>query len=142
MTHQPNVLVVDDDANILSAFRGFLKKEHCHMFSSGNVDGAVRALESEHVDLVILDIRVKYQSGITLLIRMKHTHPSIPVIVITGHPDLVSEHDVRLYGAAYYFLKPLELDTLRKAVRECLLLSHAPSTEYLACTARKHSPRY
>ena len=123
MAHQPNVLIVDDDVNILSAFEGFLKKEHCSMIASASADDALRTLESKEIHLVIIDVRLKYQSGITLLIRVRQLHPTLPVIVITGHPYLVSEKDVRQYGANYYFLKPLELDVLRSAVRKSLHLS-------------------
>lgn len=128
MTHQPNVLIVDDDVYILSAFESFLRKEHCKMLACASADDALRTLESQQVHLVISDIRLKYQSGITLLIRIKQLYPKLPVIVITGHPYLVTEKDVRLYGAKYYFRKPLELGPLRYAVRECLHLS-GPSSE-------------
>ncbi len=123
MTHQPNVLIVDDDVNIVSAFEGFLKKEHCSMLASSIAEDAMRTLETRRVDLVISDIRLSRQSGVTMLIRIKQLYPWLPVIVITGHPSLISEEDVRLYGADFYFLKPLELDALRDAVRKCLYRS-------------------
>ncbi len=124
VTHQPNVLIVDDDVNIVSAFEGFLKKEHCSMFASAAAEDALRTMEKRRVDLVISDIRLSQQSGITLLLRIKQLYPWVPVIVITGHPSLIKEEDVRLYGADYYFLKPLELDALRDAVRNCLFQNH------------------
>ena len=123
MTHQPNVLIVDDDVNIISAFEGFLKKEHCSMLASSIVEDALRTLETLRVDLVISDILLSQQSGVTLLIRIKRLYPRLPVIVITGHPSLITKEDVRFYGADYYFLKPLELDALRSAVRNCLRLA-------------------
>jgi len=55
-----------------------------------------------------------------LLIKIKQIHPTLPVIVITGYPNLIPEADVRHYGAEYLFVKPLELDQLRDAVRNCL----------------------
>ena len=47
----------------------------------------------------------------------------LTIIVITGYPDLINEKDVKAYGADYFFLKPLELDKLREAVRKCLHLN-------------------
>lgn len=120
MTHQPHVLIVDDDVNIVSAFEEFLKKEHCTMVASALAEDALRALESQRVDLVISDVRLNRESGITLLLRIKQLYPWLPVIVITGYPSLITEDEVRLYGADYYFLKPLELEALREAVRKCL----------------------
>jgi two-component system, NtrC family, response regulator HydG len=120
MLHQPRVLVIDDDENILSAFEEFLSREHCTVVSSQGAEDALVVLSQLRVDLVITDVRMRWQSGVTLLVRIKQSHPSLPVIVITGYPNLISEADIRHYGAAYLFVKPLELDQLRSAVRECL----------------------
>ncbi len=127
MPYQPRVLIVDDDINILSAFEGFLKTEHCITLTSSRPEEALHILESQQVSLVITDIRLKYRSGVTLLIHIRHLYPSLPVIVITGHPHLITEEDIRRFGANYYFLKPLELDPLREAVRKCLSLSRLAS---------------
>src|SRR5512140_2648884 len=120
MPHQPKVLVVDDDENILSAFQEFLSREHCTMISSQGAEDALAVLSRLQVSLVITDVRMRWQSGVTLLMRIKQSYPSLPVIVITGYPNLISEEDIRHYGAEYLFVKPLELDQLRSAVRECL----------------------
>lgn len=118
--HQPKVLVVDDDENIVSAFREFLAKEHCTVLSTSAVEEALSILRRMHVGLVITDVRMRWQSGVTLLIRIRQVFPALPVIVITGHPNLISEEDLRHYGADYVFVKPLELDQIRNAVRKCL----------------------
>ncbi len=120
MPHQPTVLVVDDDENIVSAFEDFLKKEHCTMVPAPNAEEALSVISHQQVNLVITDIRMKWQSGVTLLMSIKHTHPRLPVIAITGYPNLISEADIKQYGADYFFVKPLELDQLRDAVRDCL----------------------
>lgn len=120
MTNQPRVMVVDDDKNILSAFEDFLRKENCRMVAETNAEEALARLTQERIDLLIIDIRVGLHSGITLLLRVRAAYPYIPTIVITGHPDVVTEKEVKTYGADYFFLKPLELDKLRSALRGCL----------------------
>ncbi len=120
MLNQPRVLVVDDDENIVSAFEEFLRKEHCAMVSASNAEDALSVISHHTVNLVITDIRMKRQSGVTLLMHIKHLHPRLPVIVMTGYPNLIPEADIRHYGAEYLFVKPLELDQLRDAVRNCL----------------------
>ncbi len=124
MLHPPKVLVVDDDDNILSAFKGFLKGEGCRMLAAKSTQEAIRKSERHHVNLLITDIRLKYQSGVNLFLDIKRVQPDAPVIVITGYPDSVREEDVKAYGADYFFLKPLDLDKLREAVRKCLHLSN------------------
>lgn len=124
MRHHPKVLVVDDDQNILSAFQDFLRKERCTMIAASSAEEALKKIEQQHVDLLITDIKLKYQSGVTLFMHLRGTRPDLPVIVITGYPDLISEEDVKTYGADYFFLKPLDLNRLREAVRKCLHLNN------------------
>lgn len=124
MRHSPRVLVVDDDDNILLAFRSFLKKEMCSVDAASSAEEALSKLKRFTYNLVITDIRMGGQSGITFSLKVKHRYPEIPVIVITGHPDLITESEVKKLGADYFFLKPLELEKLRKAIRECLHLNN------------------
>jgi DNA-binding NtrC family response regulator len=122
MLHPPKVLVVDDDENILSAFRDFLKIEGCTMLAARSTEEAAKHIEQSQVNLLITDIRLKGQSGVTFFMRMRGIQPDLPVIVITGFPDLITEADLKAYGASYFFLKPLDLNRLREAVRKCLCL--------------------
>ena len=123
MPYQPRVLVVDDDENILSAFRDFLKTEGCIMLAARNTEEAAKQIEQSKINVLITDIRLKGQSGVTFLMRMKGIQPDLPVIVITGFPDLITEGDLKTCGANYFFLKPLDLNKLREAVRKCLSLT-------------------
>ena len=129
MSHSPRVLVVDDDENIVRAFRSFLKKEQCLMDGASNAEEAFSKLNRTEYGLIITDIRMEGQSGETLSLRIKHHHPEIPIIVITGYPDLISEEEVKKLGADYFFIKPLDLNELRKALRKSLRLNHISSHE-------------
>ena len=123
MHHQPTVLVTDDDNNILAAFEDFLRRENCSMIGVSSAEEALQKLEDHRVDLLVTDVRLKLQSGVTLLLHVKAMLPKLPVIVVTGYPDLITETAVKTYGADYFLLKPLELDKLRDAVRTCLRLN-------------------
>ena len=50
----------------------------------------------------------------------KRLYPKLPVIVITGYPDLITEEVIKEYGADFFLLKPLDLSKLRHAMRRCL----------------------
>ncbi len=130
MPNHPRVLVVDDDENIISAFEDFFKREQCTMISASSAEEALGIISRQLLNLVITDVRMKWQSGVTLLMKIKHLHPKLPVIVITGYPNVMSESDIRQLGADFYLAKPLELDQLRNAVRTCLRFpSHAIARE-------------
>ena len=120
MSNGKIVLMVDDDPNILSAFADFFRKEECRMIASSSAEEAMGILCQHSIDLIITDIRLKEQSGITFLLEVKRIRSFLPVIVITGYPDLIGEEDVKRLGANYLFVKPLDLEKLRDAVRTCL----------------------
>ncbi len=120
MQYEKTVLVVDDDPNILSAFGEFFRKEECSMITSSSTEGAMELLKRHFVDLIITDIRLKGQSGVTFLLEVKRVRKSTPMIVMTGYPEAVSESEVKEYGADFFFQKPLNLEKFRDAVRKCL----------------------
>ena len=118
--YTPKVMVVDDDENILSAFGDFLKKERCTMIAASSAEEAKGKFERHHVDILIADVRLAGQSGITFFLDVRRARPNLPVIIITGFPDVISESDARSFGADYFLLKPLDIDRLREALKACL----------------------
>jgi DNA-binding NtrC family response regulator len=120
VSHQPVALVVDDDSNIIAAFEQFFKKEQCILATATNIEDALRLFKERRIDLLITDIKLVGRTGVTLFIEARAINPALRVIVITGYPGLISESEIKLLGADYFFLKPLDLNKLRSAVRECL----------------------
>ncbi len=116
----PRVLVLDDDLNILAAFEDFFEKEQCRMTATSTAEEAMRLIEDQHFDLLITDVRLKSNSGVTFFLNAKTVDPHLSVIVITGYPESIDEQTLRSIGADFLLIKPLELEKLRKAVRACL----------------------
>ncbi|MBI5727417.1 MAG: response regulator [Ignavibacteriales bacterium] len=113
----PTVLVVDDDKNILEAFRIFLESENCRMLASMDVDDAMEKARNNKVDLLITDFYLKTKSSVELYTLIRKVFPEIPIAVITGYPEYIGETDAKVFGADYYFTKPLELNKMREVVR-------------------------
>ncbi len=116
---KPVILVVDDEKKILEAFELFLTAENCEMISASDVDEALVKIEGVKLDLIITDFYLKTKSSIELYTLIKKSNPGVPIAVITGYPEYISEEDVKIFGADYFFTKPLELDKLRVLIREC-----------------------
>ncbi|NUN08422.1 MAG: response regulator [Ignavibacteriaceae bacterium] len=116
---RPVILVVDDEKKILEAFEIFLAAENCEMISASDVDEALVKTEGVKLDLIITDFYLKTKSSIELYTLIKKSNPGVPIAVITGYPEYISEEDVKIFGADYFFTKPLELDKLRILIREC-----------------------
>ncbi len=126
----PRVLVLDDDLNILAAFEDFFEKERCEMTATSSAEEAMKLIEERHFDLLITDIRLKSNSGVTFFLNARTIHPHLPVIVITGYPESIDEGTLRSIGADFLLIKPLELEKLRNAVRACLVTRHVGNTNH------------
>jgi DNA-binding NtrC family response regulator len=114
---KPTVLVVDDDFKILEAFRMLMESENCNMIAASDVSEALTKVEGKHINLIITDFMLKTKSSVELFALIKKTHPNVPVVVMTGYPELISERDVHMFGGHYFLTKPLELGKLRRVIR-------------------------
>lgn len=94
------------------------------MTATSSPEEAMQLLEDRHFDLLITDIRLKSSSGVTMFLNARVSNPRLPVIVITGYPESINETTLKAIGVDYFFVKPLELDKLRHAVRACLQKGH------------------
>jgi len=113
------VVVVDDDA----AFRGTLCTE---LRASGHevteaADGAQlhAALSAGEIDVVLLDLRLGGEDGLSLLEQVR-ARSSSEVIMLTGHGTVPSAIRAMRLGAADYLLKPCDLDELELAVKRAV----------------------
>lgn len=116
MGEEKTILVVDDDPNILAAFQEFLTKEGYRMIQTDNALDAIDQIRGKRIHLLITDIRLSGMSGVAFLLQVKKLAPDLPVIVMSSYTDLISEQDLRRFGADYFFPKPLELAKMRETI--------------------------
>ena len=122
------ILIADDDevfADILSL--RLEKNGYETMVVLEGVD-VIPTIQREKVDLIILDLKIPNKPGIHILSYLKSdpAKKDIPVIVMTGsYPDLKDQ--VLKMGAAAFFLKPYDADTLLRTIGK--LVSGAVRTE-------------
>lgn len=116
---RPTVLVVDDDTKILEAFEILMTSENLNMISASDVNEVMDKIKDKHLDLIITDFMLKTKSSIELFTLIRKQQPDVPVVVMTGYPELISEKDVKMFGGNYFLTKPLELGKLRNVIRTC-----------------------
>ncbi|MGD8562940.1 MAG: response regulator [Desulfarculaceae bacterium] len=106
------ILLVDDEADFLEtlAKRLALRKLTVHTATSGKE--ALATLEREAVEVVVLDVKMPGMDGITTIKEIKHHHPLVEVIMLTGHADLEASAEGMARGAFDYLLKPVAIDEL------------------------------
>jgi DNA-binding NtrC family response regulator len=104
------VLIVDDEAAILFAYRKLIEREGFMIDICENIDEAIALIKSHHYYAVIADIRLAgtdNTEGLDLLRFVRKERPCIKVIIVTGFGTMESETAVLALGASYYFEKPV-----------------------------------
>ncbi len=78
-----NILVVDDEKLIRWSLKECLRKEGYHVNAVESGNEALKALEEEPYDLVLLDYKLPDANGLELLEKIKPRYASLPVVMIT-----------------------------------------------------------
>ena len=81
----PSVMIVDDEPSILHSLSGILSDEGYEVITASNGYEALKRIEHESPDLVLLDIWMPGLDGIETLKEIKKNNPVIQVIIMTGH---------------------------------------------------------
>jgi two-component system nitrogen regulation response regulator GlnG len=119
----PVLLVVDDDASILHAFRRAFREPAVTLLTAPTAAEGLELAARRRPDVIILDIHLPDQSGLEAFGRIRELDARIPVVFITGHGTTDTAIDAMKRGAYDYLLKPLELDQLRDLVGRAFEIS-------------------
>jgi len=114
------VLVVDDEPDVRKVVRMTLEKAGYDVVEAEDGEKAIAEIKKgEHsilLNLIITDIRMPNMNGIDVLNYYRKEWPSIPIIVLTGFPDLDMATTMLQHGISDYLVKPVEAEKLRAAV--------------------------
>jgi DNA-binding response OmpR family regulator len=116
------VLIVDDDDATREGLKQLLAGAGYTPIAAASFPEGLRALEAEHLDLMLVDVRLGEYNGLQLVIAAERR---IPAIVLTGYADPVLEDDARHEGAEY-LVKPVEPSALLAVMKEMLASHRVP----------------
>ncbi len=122
----PNILIVDDDADARTTLVRVLEKEGYSVTGAATAPEALKRFDSATFDLVLTDMRMEGMDGIELLRALKTRRSDVPVIIMTAFASIdtaVQAIDERAYD---YLRKPYQLAEIRTSVRRAL--NHAALT--------------
>ena len=111
----PNVLLVDDEASLRLTMGEFLKRAGYSVFTAADYDSAA-VYKAEDLDVAVIDINLPGKSGIQLLQQLCSADVYLPIIMITGEPNLSVMPDIVRAGAYDFIAKPIVKEVLLKAV--------------------------
>ena len=119
MTSVPHVLVVDDEAAIGELIRNYLGRHGFRVSLAADGSEMRRQMEQERVDLVLLDLGLPGEDGLTLT-RHIRSHSNVGVIIVTGSGESVDRIVGLELGADDFVSKPFDLRELLARVRSVL----------------------
>lgn len=119
--YRKRILAVDDAATILLRITDTLEKYY-DVVTVNSGTRALRFLEKEKPDLILLDIRMTFKDGFETLreIRAIEDRADIPVIMLTGVEDKESVLEGIKLGICDYVLKPFTPDDLLERIQRAL----------------------
>ena len=116
----PSVLIVDDEPSILQSLSGLLYDEGFEVMTATNGYEALKIIDSESPDLVLLDIWMPGIDGIETLNEIKKNNAFIQVIIISGHGTIETAVKATKLGAFDLIEKPLSIDKVIVAINNAL----------------------
>jgi DNA-binding NtrC family response regulator len=108
-----SILIVDDEPTIREACAEVARQSGMKANSVATAEEALEVLEHSPVDIMLTDLMLPRTQGMDLLKRVRETHPSVPVIVLTQYGTIDSAVAATRLGAIDYVTKPFRIEELR-----------------------------
>ena len=125
---EAHILIVDDDPAIQRLLTSYLKAAGYTCCCAGNVASAKEILATETFDLLLCDLKMPGDSGLSLLKHVKEHYPEIGRVMITGFGTPETTSDILTVGVYGYLIKPVTrevvLITVENALRHLRLDLH------------------
>ncbi len=123
------VWVVDDDRSIRWVLEKALAREGIAHKSFASVYEVTQALQHGEPQVIVTDIRMPGESGLVLLGKLKESHPTVRVIIMTAYSDLDSAVAAFQGGAFEYLPKPFDIDHALALIRRASAEVPAPTDQ-------------
>lgn len=120
LSSRTKVLVVDDEEHIREILKETLESEDMSVATASNGQEALEILSREAFDLLLLDIKMPFRDGLSVLREVRQTDSSLPVIVITGMASHEEMEEAKSYGGCKCIRKPFHIKALMAEVRDSL----------------------
>ncbi len=124
--NQRRVLVADDDDTLRRAVARALQRSNCEVVAVDCGKRAIAELEAAPFDVILSDVHMPDGTGLDLLRAVRRIDLDVPVILMSGMPDVQTASQAVEYGVFRYLVKPLDIIALPK------LVEHAARVHALA----------
>ena len=130
----PTILVADDDAVLLRAYARVLTTNGYRVETAADGQSALDAFQKRRFDVILSDIDMPGLSGIELLEAVRAHDLDVPVVLVTGTPEVDSTIRAIEHGALRYLVKPVETAALVKVAGDAVRLHRIAKAKRQALT--------
>jgi EAL domain-containing protein (putative c-di-GMP-specific phosphodiesterase class I)/CheY-like chemotaxis protein len=116
------VLIVDDDEHVLFVLAEVLRKAGHDVVTAGSATAGLALVRDGELDVLVSDIRMPDMDGVGLLRKVREVDLDLPVVLVTGSPDVETATSAVEHGALRYLTKPVAAETLTDVVAQAVRL--------------------
>ncbi len=125
----PHILIVDDEPGILDVCARALRRHGFEVTTASDANTARILLRSRTVDMLVTDVRMPGEDGISLLQTVRETENDLPLMIITGHADYSSIDAAINLNITSFMSKPFNIRDFVNEVKRGLGLKEPPTQE-------------
>jgi CheY-like chemotaxis protein len=118
--HMTKILVIDDDARDRGLLVAVLEERGYEVILAGNGGAGLTLCHRRAPDAVVLDLNMPRMDGRSILRQLRILHPTLPVVVFSGHKTDEIEQEMLNQGATACIQKAFSLHQLGSALQEVL----------------------
>ena len=123
------LLIIEDDEEMSVLLKKFLEKYNFEVFTASSGKQGISEFEKHRPDLVICDYSLGDLNGNEVIIKIKETEPSVPVVVITANSDVKIAISLMKNGATDLMVKPVLPDETIRVVKHALTRTNSLEDE-------------
>ncbi len=116
------VMVVDDEADVRTVARMCLEKAGYNVVEAEDGEQAIREIKQGDnpvmLDVIVTDINMPIVNGLEAIQFFQQEWPRVPLIVMTGYPNLETATELMKRGLVDYLVKPVDKEKLVAAVEK------------------------
>ncbi|UCD30185.1 MAG: response regulator [Planctomycetota bacterium] len=120
MVDDPRLLVVDDEESICQGCQRIFSRQGFMVETSRDACEGLSLASEKNYDAILLDIKMPTMDGIMFLQELRKAKPDVPVIIITGYPNIPNAVSAMRLGASDFITKPFTPEQITQTVKRLL----------------------
>ncbi len=112
------ILIIDDNISTLKVVKAILSEEGYTVFTSSNAKDALNIVETEKVNIILLDLKMPDMDGLNLYNKIREMDKKVIVIIMTAYGTIESAVNAMKLGIEDYIQKPLNYEELKITIEK------------------------